>query len=1305
MRNPSPYSLFIMTESLRRTVRGAVLICCMFSVFLGSVVPSLAALVREPYLQSPSPSSMTIVWRTNLTCSNDSRVQYGTTSGSLNLTATGAAVIPQSNSNVKDHTVTITGLNAGTTYFYNVGTVSGGGLSADCEGGATVDHYFNAAPVVGAPAAFSAWILGDSGDGGSDQIAVRNSMLTATASTPPNIILHAGDIAYDDGLDGEFTANHFNIYNNVGGGGILRHTPLWPTLGNHEAGSVNTSLQTGPYYEAHVLPTAAEIGGFASGTEAYYSFDYANVHFIVLDSMDSSRSPGSTMLTWLQNDLAGTGQEWVIVFFHHPPYTKGTHDSDANFDSGGRLTDMRETILPILEAGNVDLVMGGHSHIYERSYPLLGAYGYGTSPNFATPDFATLQASGNILDSGDGDPSGNGAYQNGTVYVVAGHGGRSIGANPAGPHPVMFFSEAQFGSVLMDMDSAGTTLTLRNLRADNGLFTDTFAINHPVGNQAPIVSAGSDQTTSVGATTTLNGTVSDDGDPVPPGTVTTTWTGSGPGTVTFADPSVVDTTVSFSLEGNYVLQLEANDSVLMGNDTVNITVQDTSNIPSMTTPVPSTPITTSSVTFDWTPGVGWGEYWLGVGTSQASVASSPYGDIFANSTGANTSQLVTGIPINGNPVYVRLWYRVAGSGNPWFFIDYTYPTGTGNQAPNGVIDLPAGPQTINAGDSVTFNGTGTDPDNNLPLTHLWTFGAGSGVANSTQEDPGPVQFNTAGTFTVTYTVTDAASPPLADPTPATVMITVGGGGSGIPSMTTPVPSTPITTSSVTFQWDPGVGWGEFYLGVGTSQASVANSPWGDIFSLNVGANTSQLVTGIPINGNPVYVRLWYRAGSGSTWFFVDYTYPTQQGTIENFTAYNDLAWEATQLSTRITTLTSPVGNSGLNSSGLLVDFATGLTTSVMLSITGGTYDGVANAAQGVNPTSGDALAIFDQIVTGQGVISYVDSAANNLVLTFSGMNPNKVYDVTFFSDRDRVVAPVDDWDRASLVTISDHDAFSNVSSFANDNPDETNGVLFTGPTDTSTRLPSDNNNGYVARFNAIDPGPDGDVVLTISFNGAAGEEFRGKYGSAVRLQESDGGGPANQAPNGVIDLPAGPQTINAGDSVTFNGTGTDPDNNLPLTHLWTFGAGSGVANSTQEDPGPVQFNTAGTFTVTYTVTDAASPPLADPTPATVMITVGGGGSGIPSMTTPVPSTPITTSSVTFQWDPGVGWGEFYLGVGTSQASVANSPWGDIFSLNVGANTSQLVTGIPINGNPVYVRLWYRAGSGSTWFFVDYTYPT
>src|SRR5439155_5638849 len=75
----------------------------------------------------------------------------------------------------------------------------------------------------------------------------------------------------------------------------------------------------------------------------------------------------------------------------------------------------------------------------------------------------------------------------------------------------------------------------------------------------------------------LNGTVTDDGLPNPPGTVTTTWSEvSGPGAVTFGNASAVDTTASFSAAGTYVLKLEASDSVLSSSDTATITVNPAS---------------------------------------------------------------------------------------------------------------------------------------------------------------------------------------------------------------------------------------------------------------------------------------------------------------------------------------------------------------------------------------------------------------------------------------------------------------------------------------------------------------------------------------------------------------------------------------------------------------------------------------------------------------------------------------------------------------------------------------------------------
>ena len=94
------------------------------------------------------------------------------------------------------------------------------------------------------------------------------------------------------------------------------------------------------------------------------------------------------------------------------------------------------------------------------------------------------------------------------------------------------------------------------------------------GNQPPMVDAGTDQTIAVSTVASLDGAVSDDGEPDPPGALTTSWTTvSGPGAVSYGDASAVDTTATFSLTGTYVLRLTGDDSALTSFDelTVNVT--------------------------------------------------------------------------------------------------------------------------------------------------------------------------------------------------------------------------------------------------------------------------------------------------------------------------------------------------------------------------------------------------------------------------------------------------------------------------------------------------------------------------------------------------------------------------------------------------------------------------------------------------------------------------------------------------------------------------------------------------------------
>ena len=429
-----------MSTLTANRVRSNVLLTLVAMLGIALVLTSAAvhAQARSPYLQSLSPTSVTVVFRT--TAAGRARVCVGTAPDALGAPSLGVDGATQ-------HVVRLEGLRPNTRHWYAAT------LDATCPARASDGDTFKTPPMPGVSEPFRFWVVGDSGTGGSPQRAVRDAMLAYVGDAMPDLYLHVGDMAYGDGTDAEFTNYFYDVYAD-----ILRRTPIWPAIGNHEARTSDSGSETGPYYQGYVLPRAGESGGVPSGTEAWYAFDHANVHFIVLDSADSSRSLGSPMLEWLEEDLAAADAEWVVVFFHHPPYTKGTHDSDTESTH----VQMRQNVIPILEAWDVDVVLGGHSHIYERSFLAHGAY-----------DTPTTSA-GYILDPGDGRLDGDGPYDlvgPGAVYVVAGHGGASIGGDA--DHPLMFFSEVAHGSVIVDVD--GGLMTLTNIRRD-GVVSDVVTL-------------------------------------------------------------------------------------------------------------------------------------------------------------------------------------------------------------------------------------------------------------------------------------------------------------------------------------------------------------------------------------------------------------------------------------------------------------------------------------------------------------------------------------------------------------------------------------------------------------------------------------------------------------------------------------------------------------------------------------------------------------------------------------------------------------------------------------------------------------
>ncbi len=517
-----------------------------------------ATVTRGPYLQQGTPNSLVIRWRTD--SNTDSRVLYGNSPGSLL-----DSVVVSGSTN--KHEVKLTGLAPATTYFYAIGS------SSQILAGDDTDHFFVTSPVAGSNGPLRVWVIGDSGSGGSRARSVRDAFLGYHGSSHVDAWLMLGDNAYNDGTDSEYQDAVFDMYPT-----ILRQTMLWPTIGNHDARSANSDQQSGVYYDIFTLPKNAQAGGLASGTEAYYSYDVGNVHFICLDSQETDPSSSGPMMTWLDEDLAATTQQWIIAYWHHPPYSKGSHDSDSE----SPLRDMRENALPILESHGVDMVLSGHSHSYERSFFIDGHYG-----NSGSFDQATM-----MVDRGDGRIDGDGAYQKnsrGAVYIVAGSSGKTGGGSL--DHRVMYIGLDQLGSVVLDFTSSQLDSTFID---SAGVIQDYVTITKgPPPNQPPVVDAGPDQGIVLPSSASLNGTVTDDGLPDPPNALTFTGSQvSGPGTTTFANPAAEDTTATFSAPGSYLLRLTADDSELQDSAEVTVVVYPagTVNQPpqvSATTPTPT----------------------------------------------------------------------------------------------------------------------------------------------------------------------------------------------------------------------------------------------------------------------------------------------------------------------------------------------------------------------------------------------------------------------------------------------------------------------------------------------------------------------------------------------------------------------------------------------------------------------------------------------------------------------------------------------------------------------------------------------
>jgi acid phosphatase type 7 len=302
------------------------------------------AFARSPYLQRVSANAADLVW---VSAADPAlQVLVSSPSGAPVAQPTAApdesALVAEGD---RQWVAPLEGLSPDTLYCYELRDESGTAARAG----------FHTAPASGSnkPVRFVAF--GDSGEVNEDQDTLLDQMRTV----PFDFMVHTGDIAYESGTREELDRTFFQVYRE-----LLGDYPIFPSSGNHEYETEDAA----PFREAFDLPR----NGGPDGTERWYSFDWGDVHFVALDT----ELIGSVQARWLEEDLARNERPWTIVYGHRPPFSSGYHGSDGGF---------RTTFGPILEKHQVDLVLSGHDHHYERTKP-----------------------------------------QNGVTYVVTGGGGRGV---------------------------------------------------------------------------------------------------------------------------------------------------------------------------------------------------------------------------------------------------------------------------------------------------------------------------------------------------------------------------------------------------------------------------------------------------------------------------------------------------------------------------------------------------------------------------------------------------------------------------------------------------------------------------------------------------------------------------------------------------------------------------------------------------------------------------------------------------------------------------------------------------------------
>jgi predicted MPP superfamily phosphohydrolase len=183
-------------------------------------------------------------------------------------------------------------------------------------------------------------VLGDFGDGSRRQYDVAAMMVKRRATFPFELVALVGDNMYGSQGPRDYERKFAIPYKPLLDAGVK----FYASLGNHD--------DLGQRFYEH----------FNMNGRRYYSFKAPkqDVRFFAIDSTYLVPE----QLTWLDKELQGSGENWKIAYFHHPPYSSGDrHGSDVV---------LREALEPLFIKYNVSVVFNGHDHFYERIKPQNG---------------------------------------------------------------------------------------------------------------------------------------------------------------------------------------------------------------------------------------------------------------------------------------------------------------------------------------------------------------------------------------------------------------------------------------------------------------------------------------------------------------------------------------------------------------------------------------------------------------------------------------------------------------------------------------------------------------------------------------------------------------------------------------------------------------------------------------------------------------------------------------------------------------------------------------------------------------------